>query len=305
MNKEKKTVLITGGNGMIGKHLTRQLLEAGFQVRWLVRRTLSTNDSVEMFRWSVTENYIDPKAFEGTDCIIHLAGENVGAARWTTKRKKAILESRISTSTLLIRGIKESGVEIETFIAASATGYYGGYVGDELKTETSENGKDFLAEVTREWEQAVEPVSLLVKRLVTFRIGVVLSHTGGALQKLALPVKLFLGSPVGTGNQMISWIHLEDLARVFRYAIDHEKISGTFNAVAPLPVSNAELTKALAKSMKRPLVLPNVPAFMLRLILGEMSEIVLLGCRVSCEKISKAGFEFRYPDIHSAVDSGN
>ena len=301
MSKTEKTILITGGSGLIGKYLTKQLQSNGYKVRWLVRRP--TNGPVEMFRWSTDENFIDPKAFEGTNCIIHLAGENVGAARWTNKRKKAILDSRVKTSELLIQHIKASGARIETFIAASAIGIYGGDTNEVPKSESSENGKDFLAMVTHEWEKSLEPMHELVDRMITFRIGVVLSKKGGALLKLMLPIKFFVGSPLGTGKQMISWIHIEDLIRMFLFAVENENLSGTFNAVAPAPVSNAALTKALAKNLKRPLLLPNVPAFVLRLVLGELSEMVLFGSKVSCEKILKAGFEFSYPDVESALDS--
>jgi uncharacterized protein (TIGR01777 family) len=292
-------ILITGGSGLIGKRLTVLLQKQGHQVSWLVRKPGMA--SVPAYRWSISDNYVDPAALRNADVLIHLAGENVGEGRWTASRKKQILESRISTTKLLVHALASQPNRIKTVICASAIGYYGDGTPEQKFDESSNCGSGFLAHVTEQWEEATKDLQQLNIRLVVLRIGVVLSKDGGAVQKLVQPIKWFAGAPIGSGRQIMSWIHIDDLCRLFIKASTDETMNGVYNAVAPNPVDNATMTRQMAKILNRPLLLPPVPAFALRFVLGEMSEMVLGGAWVSSEKVERAGFEFSYPEISIAL----
>jgi uncharacterized protein (TIGR01777 family) len=297
MTNSKKNILITGGTGLVGSRLTELLMSRGDRVVHLSRSNQTR--SVQTFHWDVERQFIDPLAFEGIDTIVHLAGAGIADERWTTKRKVEILESRTRSTQLITNTLKNVSHSIQSFVSASAIGYYG-FDGDELFVESSPPGKDFLANVTRQWEESVEKVRGVVPRVARLRIGIVLSEKGGVIKEMATPVKYFVGAPLGSGDQFISWIHIDDLCGIFVKAID-EKLDGVYNAVAPNPVTNRELTKALAKAIHRPLFLPAVPEFVLRLMLGEMSELVLKGSRVSCEKIAGAGYKFKFENAAEAI----
>lgn len=291
-------ILITGGSGLIGRHLTRFLKEKGHRVSWLVRSP--TAGEIPTYKWSPDQSFIDESAFRDNEVLIHLAGENVGKGRWTEKRKKQILESRTIGTQLLVNTLAKIPNSIRTVICASAIGYYGDS-SYEIFTEASGKGKGFLAEVTEKWEAVAKGFQLPGVRTITFRIGVVLSKDGGAVPQLAFPVKWFVGAPIGDGRQMLSWIHIQDLCSMLYKAVADEDITGIYNAVAPTPVDNRTMTKLIAKQLHRPLFLPPVPGFVMRLLLGEMAEIVLGGSRVSSDKITQSGFAFSFPDADSAL----
>lgn len=294
-------VLITGGSGLIGTRLTKMLLEKGYNVSHL-SRSRSDKQDVKTYIWNIEKKEIEPEALNNADYIIHLAGASVAEKRWTKSRKEVILKSRTASAKLLHDGIAQLGQhKVKAFIAASGISIYGEDTGSTEMIESSPKGTFFLAEVTKKWEAAVDEVKRLNIRVVKLRTGVVLSREGGALEKLVQPVKLGLGAPLGSGQQYISWIHIDDLCRMYIYAIENDQIQGVYNAVAPRPVTNELFTKSAASILNKPLFLPHVPAFALKLFLGEMASVVLGGNKVSGSKIEKAGFDFKFKHIDVAL----
>ncbi len=293
-----KSVLITGGTGMIGTRLTTLLLDRGYRVAHLTRGKKA--NGVPSFQWDIDRRFIDPAAFDGVDTLVHLAGASVGDKRWTANRRKEILESRTSSLRLLADSLARQKHSVQTIISASGVGYYG-YSRDEVCTEMTAPGNDFLAIVCRHWEEETERFHKLDIRVVILRIGVVLSNKGGALQKLATPVKFFVGAPLGSGNQPVSWIHIDDLCGMFLKAITDNQVSGVYNAAAPNPVTNRDMTKMMANALHRPILMPPIPAFFLRALLGEMAEIVVQGTRVSPKKIIDAGYIFKFTRMADAL----
>jgi len=295
-----KKILITGASGMIGTKLTEHLLNEGHVVSHLGRS--KKNGEIPSFVWNVEKGQIDEKALEGVDTIINLAGAGVADKRWTASRKKLILESRTQSCALLYESLRRTSHEVTTFITASAIGYYG-FDSAEVCTEESPPGNDFLAQVTRQWEATADRISILGIRVVKLRIGIVLSNTGGALMEMARPVRWWVGSPLGSGRQVMSWIHIDDLCRMFLRASVNEQMSGAYNAVGPEWATNEELTGAIAKILHKPILLPPVPAFALRLALGEMADMVLTGSKISSAKIQRAGFEFQFKSLEPALSN--
>lgn len=287
-----KNILIAGGTGLIGTALSSLLSEKGYQVALLSRSGKS--DQYKTFRWDIEKGYLEEGTLQFADGIVFLSGENVGAKRWSEKQKDRILNSRVQAVRLLTEKIEKAQKKPEFFISASAIGYYGGTLSNHLSVETDPPGKDFLAVVTRQWEQALQSVKERGIRLVVLRTGVVLSSTGGALPKMITPLKMGLGSALGTGKQFMSWIELNDLARMYLHAIENEKLNSVYNAVAPSPVENQTFMKLLAKALGKPFFLPPVPTFLLRLALGEMADLLLKGNNVSSQKIKDTGFKFRF-----------
>lgn len=298
-----KTILITGGTGLLGTEITKQLLDKGHTVRYLSRNPGKT-DQIEAFKWDIKNNEIDEAAFKGVDTVVHLAGAGIADKKWTKERKKVILESRTKSTALLSQKLKSIDHKVTSFIGASAIGYYGYDTGGVLKTEDSRFGDDFLATVTKEWEASVESLSKDNPdlRVAKLRIGIVLSEKGGALAELAKPIKYWVGAPLGDGQQYMSWIHIEDLAGMFVYAIENESLSGVYNAVAPNPATNKDVTRAAANAMGKPLILPNVPGFVLKIMLGEMASMVLGGSKVSSEKIQSAGYQYKFEQLQPAIN---
>lgn len=295
-----KHVLLTGGTGLIGRKLTDLLLSKGYQVNHLSREP-GTNPEVNTFLWDVNKGQIDEHCINGVDTIVHLAGANVSDGRWTDKRKKEIIESRTKSIGLIYKLLKAKPQHtVKSVVSASGISYYGDRA-DNLLTETSAPGTDFLANVSLQWEHAVDIGESLGLRLAKFRTGIVLDAKGGALPVIARPVKLGVGAVLGSGKQWVSWIHLEDVIDMYLYAIENENISGDYNMVAPNPVTNKQLTKAIAKELHRPLWLPRVPGFALELALGEMASMVLSSQKASAQKIEDAGFKFKYPTLMWAL----
>jgi len=298
--KASERILITGASGLVGTHLTELLIRNGYEV-WHLSR--SKKGKHKTFVWNVDQGIVEDEAFEGVTTIIHLAGANVGEKRWTAKRKKEITDSRVQSTQLLIHKLRTLKHKVKNFISASAIGYYGFKTPEQVFSEASPVGSDFLARITKEWEDAAGGVTDIGIRLVTIRIGVVLSANEGALKPMSRTVRWFIGSPLGTGDQYVSWIHLDDLCQIFLKVIEDKRVSGPINAVAPSPVTNRQLTQAIAKALKRPLFMPAVPAFVVRLLFGEMADIVLEGSRVSNQKLIDTGFKFEYLTVNAAVEN--
>jgi uncharacterized protein (TIGR01777 family) len=294
-------ILITGGTGLIGTRLSEMLIDSGYEVAHLSRQT-GQFSRYKTFRWDLRDHYIDDHAISWADYIINLAGASVSDGKWTDERKKEILSSRVDSTNLLYHCLKSTTNRVKGFISASAVGIYGNS-GEKEVTEESNYAADFLAEVSKEWEKAAWQIHELGIRTTIFRIGIVLSDQGGALPQIAKPIKLMAGAPLGSGKQYMSWIHIDDLCRLLIKALEEPQFHGVFNAVAPNPVTNEEFTKALAEVMHRPLLVPKIPAFGLKLVLGEMSEVVLGGSRVSAAKVRNTGFTFEYSFVEEALES--
>jgi len=289
-----KNILITGGSGLVGKQITALLEQKGYQVAWLSR----SPQHQQSFLWDVAKKQLDQESIEWADCIIHLAGAGVADKRWTDDRKKQILDSRTHSTQLLYEHIAMANSKPDVFISASAVGYYGFNTGTVLVDEAGKSGADFLAQVVVVWEKEVKKVEELQLRTVLLRIGIVLDAEGGALGEMLKPP---VAAPLGSGDQWMSWIHIEDLAKLFVFAVEKTTLQGIFNAVGPNPATNYQLTKAAAKAKGKPFVGIGVPGFALKLVLGEMAAMVLGGNRVSSQKIQKAGFEFEFPELEGAV----
>jgi uncharacterized protein (TIGR01777 family) len=296
-----KKILITGATGLIGSRLTEILVEHGHAVVHLSRS--KKDGPVKSYVWNVEENRIDPEAFENVDTIIHLAGAGIADKPWTKARKREILESRTHSTRLLFNALANGKHPVRSFISASAVGYYGFDHNDQVFTENSAPGSDFLASVVRQWEHEVDAIQTLGLRVVKIRIGIVLSEKAGVLKEIMKPVKFYLGAPLGSGDQYISWIHLEDLCNSFVYAVENPVLRGPYNATAPAPVTNRQLTQTIARSLKKPLIFPAVPSFALKLFLGEMADLVLNGSQVSSGKLRQAGFQFRFTTVDAAVSA--
>jgi uncharacterized protein (TIGR01777 family) len=294
-----KNILITGASGSIGTRLTQVLLEHGHQVAHLSRN--HQRSKARIYLWDINKKQIDPHAFEGIDTIIHLAGAGIADKPWTDERKWEILKSRTQSTKLLFEELQKHKHSVTTFISASAIGYYGFEDNEKLYKENDESGTDFLANVVRQWEAEIDRIAELNIRVVKIRIGIVLDANHGALKELIKPIKYFAGAPLGTGDQYVSWIHLDDLIAIFIRAVQDETMQGAYNGVAPNPVTNRELTKAIATQFRKPLFLPAVPEFILKVMLGEMANLVLKGNKVSSEKIEQTGLKFQYEKIEKAL----
>ncbi|GAB3235292.1 TIGR01777 family oxidoreductase [Hymenobacter seoulensis] len=296
-----RKVLITGGTGMIGTRLAEMLIDAGYEVALLSRTPGASR--YRGFRWNPLAGTIDEAAVTYADYIINLAGSSVSDGKWTQERKREILSSRLAGTQLMARELAKKNHHVQAFISASAIGIYGDRDNEVVNEETLPATDDFLAQVCQQWEAAAHNVAEDGIRTAIFRIGIVLSPEGGALVPLARTVKMMAGAPLGSGKQYMSWIHLDDLCRLFIQAMEEPQWQGTYNAVAPNPVTNQVFTETLADVLHRPLVLPKVPEFGLKLMMGEMSEIVLASQRVSAEKVLHQGFSFEYPKLREALVS--
>lgn len=294
----KKHILLTGGTGVVGKKLTERLLADGYAVSHLSRKP-GKDPRVKTFLWDVDKGEIDANCIDEVDTVVHLAGAGIADSHWTEQRKKEIIDSRTKSIELIYGLLGAQNHQVKSIVSASAIGYYSDR-GDELMTEDSPPNTDFMGRCCVEWEQAVDEGQKLGLRILKFRTGVVLNEQG-ALKLMAQPVKLYVGSPLGDGRQWIPWIHWQDVVDMYMLGIKNENLSGVYNMVAPGPVTNADLTKAIAKQLHKPLWAPNVPAFFLKLLLGEMSTIVLGSTKVSAQKIEDAGYKFKYPEVAQAL----
>lgn len=302
-----QTVLITGGTGLIGKAITGDLTDKGYHVILLTRkapREKSDAPNIEFALWDIKKQTINIDALQKADHIIHLAGAGVVDEKWTAAYKKEILESRTESSKLLINSLKNNPNKVKTIVSASAIGWYGEDAGKDGKpfVETGAAATGFLGETCRLWEQSISPFEAPGKRLVKLRTGIVLSNNGGALVEFKKPIMFGVAGILGNGKQVVSWIHIDDLCRMYIEAIENDQLSGVYNAVAPAPVTNKTLTIELANTMKGKFYIPlHVPAFILKIMLGERSMEVLKSTTVSCAKIQQTGFIFLYPIIKTAL----
>ncbi|HTQ28096.1 MAG TPA: TIGR01777 family oxidoreductase [Puia sp.] len=299
------TVLITGGTGLVGRALSGYLLDQGWELIILTRdpdrASRNHPGRIRYLAWDPAAQTIDPSAIREADFIIHLAGAGVAERRWTKRRKREIVESRVNGSRLLQKSLREIPHQVRAVISASAIGWYGPDVGQPF-VETDPPATDFLGETCRLWEDSIDPITEMGIRLYKIRTGIVLSTEGGAMPEFLRPLRFGFATILGSGKQVISWIHVDDLCRIYRAALDHKIPEGIYNAVAPLPVSNKDLVMTLARIQRGRFFIPfHVPAFVLKLLLGEMSIEVLKSAVVSAEKLQRSGFQFLYPTVEAAI----
>lgn len=294
------TILIAGGTGLVGNHLSQLLKAAGHTVLHLSRKR-NLNAKFPAYAWDLTKKTIEQEAVDRADFIINLAGTGIADQRWTDERKRLIISSRVDSTLLLKAAIERRPTPLKAFISASAVGFYGSR-GDQIMTENDPAGKDsFLAESVTAWEQAVEKITKTGLRTVLIRIGVVLSTQGGALEKMLIPFKFFNATYFGSGQQWMSWVHMDDLCRMFIEAIENEQLDGIYNGVAPHPARNRDLVVELKKAVGKPAILLPAPEVVLRAAMGEMADVVFDSTRVSSKKIEAAGFKFLFPDLLPAL----
>lgn len=301
-----ETVLITGGTGLIGQALTKELVDRGYSVIILTRGQPGSakRSGVQYARWDVERQTIDKDAVGKADHIVHLAGANVAEGRWTETRKREIRDSRTQSGHLLVKALKEYPNKVKTVVSASAIGWYGpdGQVPNPRPfTESHPAHPGFLGDTCRQWEDSIRPVMDLGKRLVILRTGIVLSTEGGAYKEFEKPLRFGVASVLGNGRQVVSWIHIADLVGLYLAALQSERWQGVYNAVAPSPVSNRELVLAIAKQRGKFYITTKVPEAALKVALGEMSIEVLKSTTVSSRKAGEAGYQFLFPNIGVAV----
>ena len=290
-------ILIGGASGLVGTALIKALKPEGHEISRLVRHAPRDSSEIE---WSPDRYSIALARIEGFDAVVNLAGESIAEGRWTDDKKRRIRESRVKGTRLLGDALANLTVPPKTFICASATGYYGNR-GDELLTETSAPGDDFLSEVCVEWEKATAHAIEKGIRVVNTRFGIILDKEGGALGKMLPPFRMGVGGRIGDGKQWMSWIALDDVVGALVFALTNESIKGPVNFVAPNPVRNSEFTKALGSVLSRPTIFP-IPGFGLRLLFGEMADALLLsGARVKPETLEQSAYPFKYPELMGAL----
>ena len=303
------TILLTGGTGMIGRALQQFLTGKGYSVIVLVRDKAERPQANNIIyaKWNVEKGEIDREAIASADYIIHLAGANVAAKRWTEKRKQEIVESRVKSGNLLVKSLREIGNKVKAVVSVSAIGWYGPDTTASKPngfTEDAPANNDFLRNTCRLWEDSIKPVEAFGKLLIITRLGIVLSKEGGALAEFKKPLKVGVAAILGNGKQVISWVHIDDVCRLFLFAIEHENMHGIYNAVANETVSNKAFTLVLARKILGKNFIPvYVPAFALKLIMGEMSIEVLKSATVSNKKIYNTGFRFLYPSVEAALEN--
>ncbi|MEY8760738.1 TIGR01777 family oxidoreductase [Chryseobacterium tongliaoense] len=295
----KEVVLITGAGGMIAQELSKRI-EKDYTIRFLTRKKKRDND----YEWNVQKEIIDESAFENVDHIIHLAGANISEQRWTEKRKKELISSRTDSAKLILDTLKKKNIKLKSFISASGINVYGTKTTENIYKEDDEKGSDFLSKVVILWEQAADRLleENLAERIVKIRTAVVLSEKEGALKKMLPTIQLGIGSPLGTGKQYMPWIHVNDICSVYEFVLKNPHVKGAYNASSPQHTTNENFTKKIAEVLKKPMFMPHVPAFVLKLIFGELADALLKGSRVSSEKIEREGFQFEFPDLKGALE---
>ncbi|RYD71612.1 MAG: TIGR01777 family protein [Sphingobacteriales bacterium] len=296
-----KNIVIAGGSGLIGKNLSEMLLAEGYSVTILSRKNRKSEvANLNYAVWDPEKKLLPENEIKDANAVINLAGTNIASKRWTNTFKEEIIRSRTESTRLLVDFYNKNETKLPVFINASAVGYYGADRKEKLH-ENDSTGNDFIAKVCKAWEN--EATRIERSKLVIFRIGIVLAKEDGALPELAKPIKLGFGAALGSGKQGFSWVHIHDLCKMLLWAIENPQVKGVYNAVAPQVVSNATITKAIAKKLHKSLLLPNVPGFALKILLGEFAEALLGNSNVSSNKITGEGFRFTYPTLLKALDN--
>lgn len=298
-----KNVLLTGGTGFIGRHLTEVLIDNGYTVSILSRSARENTSLITYYKWNLKSNYINEDAILQADYIIHLAGDGIVEKRWTKNRKKVILESRTKPIDLIFSILKKHNKTLDAFVSASAIGIYGAITSHKICTEDTPPANDFLGITCQQWEQTTDKIGALGIRTVKVRTGIVFGRNEGFLKKVTPGFKSGFGAVLGTGKQYIPWIHVEDLAQIYLKAIANPELHGPYNACITDNTTNSRFSKTFANLFGYAIWLPKVPPFILRIVLGEMSQAVLEGQRVSSEKIQKSGFEFQFTDLEKTLVS--
>lgn len=294
------TILITGGSGLIGSTLVPMLRDAGHQVR-IIGRSVDRNAEVPSFKWNIAKMTMDETALDGVTHIIHLAGAGIADSRWTKARKEEIITSRVMPMKLLADTLIKRGQKLDAFITASGIGYYGAKTSAHIFKEEDAPADDFLGKTCQLWEEAVQLFDGIAAREVRLRTGIVLDSKGGALPKLLAPAKLGLAANLGSGKQWMPWINIYDMCRIYLKAVENMDVTGVFNAVAPEHVMQKQLLSAISEVIGKPFFLPGVPKVVLSLAMGDMSQMLTEGSRVSSTKLEELGFEFRYPVLETAL----
>lgn len=302
ITENRKSILITGGSGLVGRHLTSMLLAEGYKVSHLSRKQ-DQFGKVRVFRWDPGKHIVAPDVFDGIDYIIHLAGANIGEKRWTKKRKEEIISSRIDSADLIYRTILENRIPLKAFISASAVGYYGSVTSEKIFTENNPPAEDFLGNTCRLWENEADKFEKSGIRSVRIRTAVVLEKSDSALARMLIPARTGIFPRMGNGRQYMPWIHIEDLCGIYLKAIQENNMNGAYNAAAPQETTNLRFIKSLGRVMNRSGIILPVPAIILKAIFGEMSSVILKGSRVSAEKIIDAGFQFKFENLQDALDN--
>lgn len=294
-------MLITGGTGFIGKHLTSLLIANNYSVSVLSRSPKQNTTDIFYYQWDVEKQFIDENAVLKADYIIHLAGEGIADQRWTSKRKKAIIDSREKSIELIHAVLEKNKIKLEAFVSASGVGIYGAIDGPKVCIESTAAEDDFLGLTCQKWEAAADTIERLGIRTVKIRTGLVLGKNEGFLKKLAPIFKYKLGAALGSGKQYMPWIHIDDLCAIYLASLQNTEMSGAYNAAIDDNTKNYMFSKTLAKIYGYELWLPNVPSFLIKVALGEMAVIILKGRRVSSHKIEKTGFQFKYKKLEIAL----
>jgi len=296
----KANILITGGTGLVGRHLSEKLLAKGYNVAIIGRKT--QKNVANKYFWDIENKEIEQGAIENADFIIHLAGAGIADKKWTATRKKEIIDSRTKSAELIYNTVLKNNLKIKAFVSSSAVGFYGAITSDKIFEENDLAANDFLGNTCEMWEKSSQSFSNLGIRVAILRTGIVLTKTGGAFEKMIKPVKMGVGSAIGTGKQIVPWIHIDDLCNMYINAIENADIHGVYNAVAPEFVTYQEFVKLAAQVLNKPFFFPKVPRITLKLLFGEMSALLLEGSRISSEKIQKAGFNYQYPKLQKALE---
>ena len=291
-----RKVLITGGSGLIGRRLSFLLKSRGYEVR-ILSRSNNPKNSYKTFLWNISEKTINDSAFEDLNHIIHLAGAGIADKRWSEKRKKEIIACRVASTNLLYNTVKRLKTPLDSFISASATGYYGAITSETIFEEKDKPAKDFLGKVCSLWEDSIFQFNEIKIRTVALRTGIVLSKDGGALKKMKTPIITSLGN----GKQYMPWIHIDDLCELYIKAIEDQEFKGAFNAVSSEHISNLSFSKKVSKIFNHPFLAVGTPSFILQIVFGEMSTIILNGSRISANKIKQAGFKFKFENLEKAL----
>jgi uncharacterized protein len=295
-------ILITGATGLVGKEITDLLLQNGIKVNYLTtsKNKIQHQPNFNGFYWNPAAGIIDEACLIGVTAIIHLAGASI-SKRWTNAYKQEIIESRVLSANLLFNALKNNTHQVEQFVSASAIGVYPSSIATIYNENFQDFNNSFLSNVVLKWEDAVNQIERLDIAVCKLRLGLVLSTQGGALAEILKPTRLGFGAAFGSGKQMQSWIHIHDLANMFLFALE-KGLQGVYNAVAPIPVSNQELSKEVALTLGKPFFMPNIPKFIMRLVLGEMHTLLFESQNVSSKKIEKEGFEFQFKTIHTCLN---